>query len=126
MVQPEPERTAQVDFPRCGSIYDVNLSPVVDSETGKRRPALVVSNDVNNQYAATVTVLPITGQPAAKEYPFEVLVPAGVGGLTVDSRVKANQVRTVDKARLVRLRGQLPARYVPEVKDALRIHLNLT
>ena len=125
MIQPDPERTELMGFPRYGSIYDVNLDPVVGSETGKRRPALVVSNDVNNQYAATVTVLPITGQPAAKGYPFEVLVPAGVGGLTVDSRVKANQVRTVDKARLVRLRGQLPPQYVPEVKSALRIHLDL-
>jgi mRNA interferase MazF len=126
VLEAEPQRVAQSDFPRYGAIYDVELDPVVGSETGRRRPALVVSNDVNNQYAATVTVLPITGQPAAKQYPFEVLVPAGVGGLTVDSRVKANQVRTVDKARLVRLRGQLPAQYLPEVKKALRIHLNLT
>lgn len=126
MLEAEAQRLAQSDFPRYGAIYDVELDPVVGSETGRRRPALVVSNDVNNQYAATVTVLPITGQPAAKQYPFEVLVPAGVGGLTVDSRVKANQVRTVDKARLVRLRGQLPAQYLPEVKKALRIHLNLT
>lgn len=126
MLEAEAQRVAQSDFPRYGAIYDVELDPVVGSETGRRRPALVISNDVNNQYAATVTVLPITGQPAAKQYPFEVLVPAGVGGLTVDSRVKANQVRTVDKARLVRLRGQLPAQYLPEVKKALRIHLNLT
>ena len=126
MLEAEAQRVAQSDFPRYGAIYDVELDPVVGSETGRRRPALVVSNDVNNQYVATVTVLPITGQPAAKQYPFEVLVPAGVGGLTVDSRVKANQVRTVDKARLVRLRGQLPAQYLPEVEKALRIHLNLT
>lgn len=126
MLEAEAQRVAQSDFPRYGAIYDVELDPVVGSETGRRRPALVISNDVNNQYAATVTVLPITGQPAAKQYPFEVLVPAGVGGLTVDSRVKANQVRTVDKARLVRLGGQLPAQYLPEVKKALRIHLNLT
>jgi mRNA interferase MazF len=126
VLEAEAQRVAQSDFPQYGAIYDVDLDPVVGSETGKRRPALVVSNDVNNQYAATVTVLPITGQPAAKQYPFEVLVPAGVGGLTVDSRVKANQVRTVDKTRLVRLRGQLPAQYLPEVKKALRIHLNLT
>jgi mRNA interferase MazF len=121
----DARRVQQLDFPHYGAIYDVNLDPVVGSETGRRRPALVVSNDVNNQYAATVTVLPITGQPAPKLYPFEVLVPAGVGGLTVDSRVKANQVRTVDKARLVRLRGQLPPQYLPEVKNALRIHLDL-
>jgi mRNA interferase MazF len=121
----EAQRVAQSDFPRYGAIYDVDLDPVVGSETGKRRPALVISNDVSNEYSSTVTVLPITGQPAAKDYPFEVRVPAGVGGLTVNSRVKANQIRTVDKARLVRLRGQLPEQYLPQVKNALRIHLNL-
>jgi mRNA interferase MazF len=119
------QRITPAQFPRYGAIYDVNLDPVVGSEIGKRRPALVVSNDVNNQYAATVTVLPITGQPASKHYPFEVLLPAGVGGLTKHSRAKADQIRTVDKARLVRHRGQLPAQYLPEVKNTLRVHLDL-
>lgn len=126
MVATETERTVQLDFPRLGAIYDVELDPVVGSETGKRRPALVVSNDVNNEYSDTVTVLPITGQPAAKRYPFEVLLPRGVGGLTRDSRVKANQIRTVDKTRLVRFRGHLDPQYLPQVQNALKIHLNLT
>ncbi|MBI2847206.1 MAG: type II toxin-antitoxin system PemK/MazF family toxin [Chloroflexi bacterium] len=116
-----PER----DFPRYGDIYEVNLDPVVGSETGKRRPALVVSNDINNEYSQTVTVLPITGQPARKQYPFEVLVPKGVAGLTADSRIKANQVRTVDKRRLDSFRGSLPSQYLPQVEKALKIHLNM-
>ncbi|MBI2305565.1 MAG: type II toxin-antitoxin system PemK/MazF family toxin [Chloroflexi bacterium] len=113
------------DFPRYGDIYEVNLDPVVGSETGKRRPALVVSNDINNELSQTVTVLPITGQPARKEYPFEVLVPKGVAGLTADSRIKANQIRTVDKRRMVSFRGSLPSQYLPQVEKALRIHLNM-
>jgi mRNA interferase MazF len=125
MVQPKTERTAETDFPRYGDIYEVNLDPVVGAETGKRRPALVVSNDVNNQYSDTVTVLPITGQPAKKQYPFEVLLPSGVGGLSLDSRIKANQIRTVDKGRLVGFRGTLPSQYLPQVEKALKIHLNL-
>lgn len=125
MVQ-TPAGGVQRDFPRHGDIYEVNLDPVVGSETGKRRPALIVSNDVNNQYSETVTVLPITGQPAKRVYPFEVLLPKGVAGLTLDSRVKANQIRTVDKRRLVRFRGSLPPQYLPQVEKALRIHLNLT
>ena len=125
MVQPKAERVTEIDFPRYGDIYDVNLDPVVGSETGKCRPALIVSNDVNNQYSETVTVLPITGQPARKHYPFEVLLLKGVAGLTVDSRVKANQIRTVDKARLVGFRGTLPSEYLPQVEKALKIHLKL-
>lgn len=125
MVQPEAKPIPEAGFPRYGDIYEVNLDPVVGSETGKRRPALVVSNDINNEYSQTVTVLPTTGQPAKKQYPFEVLIPKGVAGLTVDSRIKANQIRTVDKRRLAGFRGSLPSQYLPQVEKALKIHLNL-
>ena len=125
MFQSEAKPIPERDSPRYGDIYEVNLDPVVGSETGKRRPALVVSNDINNEYSQTVTVLPITGQPAKKLYPFEVLVPKGVAGLTVDSRIKANQIRTVDKRRLVSFRGSLPSQYLPQMEKALKVHLNL-
>ena len=125
MTQREPKPIPEASFPRHGDVYEVNLDPVVGSETGKRRPALVVSNDINNEFSQTVTVLPLTGQPARKHYPFEVLVPKGVAGLAADSRIKANQVRTVDKRRLVSFRGSLPAQYLPQVEKALKIHLNL-
>lgn len=125
MSQREPKPIPEASFPRYGDIYEVNLDPAVGSETGKRRPALVVSNDINNEFSQTVTVLPITGQPARKQYPFEVLVPKGVAGLTADSRIKANQIRTVDKRRLVSFRGSLPSEYLPQVEKALKIHLNM-
>jgi len=125
MCQHEPKPMAEASFPRYGDIYEVNLDPVVGAETGKRRPALVVSNDINNEFSQTVTVLPITGQPASKQYPFEVHVPKGAGGLTADSRIKANQVRTVDKRRLVSFRGSLPSQHLPQVEKALKIHLNM-
>lgn len=125
MVQVKVERVVETDFPRYGDIYYVNLDPVVGSETGRCRPALIVSNDINNEYSDTVTVLPITGQPAKKEYPFEVLVPKGVAGLTEDSRIKASQIRTVGKRRLVSFRGSLPSQYLPQVEKALKIHLKL-
>jgi len=113
------------EFPRYGDVYDVNLEPVTGSEIGKSCPALVVSNDTNNEFSSTVTVIPISSLLPKKVYPFEVVIPAGTGGLTVDSRVKADQVRTVDKQRLIRLRGKLPAAYFPKVEKALKIHLNM-
>ncbi len=125
MSQRESKPILETSFPRYGDIYEVNLDPVIGAETGKRRPALVVSNDINNEFSQTVTVLPITGQPAGKQYPFEVLVLKGVAGLIADSRIKANQVRTVDKRRLVSFRGTLPLQYLPQVEKALRIHLNM-
>ena len=125
MSQREPKPIHEASFPRYGDIYEVNLDPVVGAEAGKRRPALVVSNDINNEFSQTVTVLPITGQPAGKQYPFEVIVSKGIAGLTADSRIKANQVRTVDKRRLVSFRGSLPSQYLPQVETAMKIHLNL-
>jgi mRNA interferase MazF len=113
------------DFPRYGDIFEINLEPVVGSETGKVRPALIVSNDINNEFSQTITVLPITGQPAKKSYAFEVPVNKGVAGLTIDSRIKANQVRTVDKRRLVGYKGSLPEEYLPQVEKALKVHLNM-
>ncbi len=125
MSQREPKPIPEASFPRYGDIYETDLDPVIGAETGKRRPALVVSNDISNEYSQTVTVLPITGQPAMKQYPFEVLIPRGVAGLTADSRIKVNQIRTVDKSRLVSLRGSLPSQYLPKVEKALQIHLNM-
>ncbi len=113
-------------FPRYGEVYDVELDPVIGSETGKRRPALVVSIDENNEFSDTVTVLPFTSQPVQRIYPFEFLVPEGIAGLTATSRGKANQIRTVDKARLRRLRGQLPRSFYAEVQQAIKHHLNMT
>lgn len=118
-------RTNTADFPRRGHIYDVSFDPVVGSEIGKRRPALIVSNDLNNEYSQTVTVVPLTGQPGGRTYPFEVLIPHGIAGLTSDSRAKCNQVRTVDKSRLVVYRGALTHRYMLEVEKALKVHLNI-
>jgi mRNA interferase MazF len=119
----EPKSIPERNFPRYGDIYEVNLDPVIGAETGKRRPALVVSNDINNEFSQTVTILPITSQPAKKQYPFEVLVLKDVSGLNTDSRIKANQVRTVDKRRLVNFIGSLPSEYFPKVEKALKIHL---
>jgi mRNA interferase MazF len=112
-------------FPRYGEIWDVTLEPVIGSEIGKQRPTLVFSNDINNEHSSTVTVIPMTSQPVEKNYPFEVHVPKGMAGLTADSRIKADQIRTVDKRRFITFRGLLPPDYLPLVEKALRIHLNM-
>lgn len=122
----KPEFSAERDFPRYGDIYEINLDPVIGAETGKRRPALVVSNDISNEFSQTVTILPITSQPAKKQYPFEVFVPGNTAGLMAYSRIKANQIRTVDKRRITGFIGSLPAEYLPKVGKALKIHLNIT
>lgn len=69
-----------------GEIYYANLSPAVGSEMDKRRPVLIVSNDINNRAATTVTILPITSN-VSRVYPFEVLLNPDDSGLPKSSKV---------------------------------------
>lgn len=112
-------------YPRRGEVYDVNFDPVVGSEIGKRRPGVIVSNDVNNRYSNTVTVVPITSAPARRHYPFEVRFDHRVAGLRPGSRAKCDQVRTVDKRRLAVVRGVLTDEYVVQLDRGLMVHLGL-
>lgn len=107
-----------------GEVYWVNLDPTIGAEIRKTRPAAVVSNDINNINARTVTVLPMTSN-VAKVYPFEVLIRAGACGNKDDCKAKANQVRTVDKRRLGNPMGMLPPEAMAAIDAALRLHLDL-
>lgn len=109
-----------------GQIYWVQLDPSIGSEIKKTRPAIIVSNNANNQVADTVTVLPITSQTKVIR-PFEVLLPAGVGGLKVASKAKANQIRTVDKQRLgdSPLGSAVDTTILHNIDEAIKIHLDI-
>ncbi len=106
-----------------GNIYWVRLDPTEGAEIGKTRPAVVISNDVNNEFADTVTVIPITSK-TGKVYPFEVFIPKGMANLPADSKVKANQIRTVDKKRIKHIIGTIPADILKEIEKAVKIHLD--
>jgi len=113
-----------MDFPKRGEIWLVSLEPVVGREIGKTRPALIISNEQNNQYADTITVLPVTSK-TGKIYPFETFLPKGKCNIPADSKVKSNQVRTIDKKRLVRLLGVIPQEILTQVEQSLLIHLDI-
>ena len=108
-----------------GEIHVVALDPVIGSEIAKTRPAVVISNDKNNQFSATVTVLPVTSQHHGKVYPCEDFLPKGVGNLPKNSKVKADQIRTVDKRRLVGRVGNLGPEEIARVEAAMKVHLKL-
>jgi mRNA interferase MazF len=114
---------------RRGEIRLVNLDPTLGSEAGKRRPAVVVSNDganaaANRSGSGVITVVPVTSN-VTRVYPFQVLLPAGTGGLVVDSKAQAEQVRAVSVQRLGRPVGRVSAAAMDAVDDALRLHLSL-
>lgn len=112
-----------MSFPRRGEVYRVELDPVVGTEIAKTRPAVVISNDLGNQYSPRVIVAPTTSRRPDRVYPFEILVPGGEGGLSQASKVLLNQIRTVDKTRLQGRLGLLPQHRMLEVDRAIRLSL---
>ncbi|MFT3888492.1 MAG: type II toxin-antitoxin system PemK/MazF family toxin [Arachnia sp.] len=112
-----------------GEIVLCDLDPVRGREDNKSRPCLIVSNDRANTTAArlgrgVVTVVPVTSN-TAKVYPFQALLVSHETGLPADSKAQAEQVRSVDVARLGAVVGSVPARVMAAVDEALRVHLAL-
>src|SRR6266849_8500960 len=93
--------------PRRGEVYLVNFDPTIGAEIKKTRPALIVQNDIANRHSPITIVCAITSQYEAPLYPTETLVPPPEGGMKVQSVVLANQIRSVDKLRLIKRLGSL-------------------
>ena len=113
------------NYPKRGEIWQVSLEPVEGHEIGKTRPALVISNDKNNEYSSTVTLIPITAT-IEKIYPFEVFISGEDSGLPLDSKIKCNQIRTVDKLRLLKPVGGISTEIIKKVEEALLIHIGIS
>ena len=114
-----------VAFPKRGEVYLVSLDPTVGAEIRKTRPALVLQNNVANRHSPVTIVAAITSRFEKPLYPTEVLLPAGEGGLEVNSVVLLNQVRTVDRLRLIQRLGTLKPETMKRVNQALRISMGL-
>ncbi len=110
---------------RRGEIYYANLSPVVGSEQGGRRPVLIVQNDVGNRYSPTVIVAAITAQITKGKLPTHVELPAADCHLERDSVVLLEQLRTIDKRRLKEKITSLQEDYMARVDEALNISVGL-
>jgi len=88
------------------NVFLANLDPVIGSEQGKTRPVLIVSDEGVNQLLSIVNGLPITSRKGHRKiYPNEVLLNAGMAGLTLESIVLCQQIRTLDKKRLIKHLG---------------------
>lgn len=108
-----------------GEIYYATLDPAMGSESAKRRPVLIVSNDVNNRAATTITILPITSN-VTKVYPFEVFLPPSESGLPKPSKIQAQQIRTISKQRIQgKAVGSVKESLMQSVEAAIKLHLAL-
>jgi mRNA interferase MazF len=109
-----------------GGVYLAALDPTMGHEIAKTRPVVVISNDKNNTFSGNITVLPITSKNVKKTYPFEVVLAKGKGNLPKKSKIKADQIRTLDKRRLIKTIGRLSEKDMFSVENAVNIHLDLT
>lgn len=114
----------KVTTPKRGEVYLVNFDPTIGAEIKKTRPALIIQNDTANRYSPVTIVAAISSKFDNKLYPTEVLIKPSEGGLTSESVVLLNQIRTIDKARLVKRLGTLKADTMEDVKKAILVSLD--
>ncbi|MBO5383002.1 MAG: type II toxin-antitoxin system PemK/MazF family toxin [Ruminococcus sp.] len=108
-----------------GEIYYADLSPVVGSEQGGLRPVLIVQNDVGNKHSPTVIAAAITSQRDKSKLPTHIEVSGEKCGLSKDSIVLLEQIRTIDKKRLKDRMGELDLNSMNRVNTALSISFGL-
>ena len=107
-----------------GDIWVVNLDPTIGSEIKKSRPSVIIQNDIGNKYGPITIIAPITSQNVDKIYPVEVLL-KNINGLEKESKVLLNQIRAIDKKRLVKRIAILNESLISKVDDAIKISLDL-
>ena len=109
-----------------GDIYYADLSPVVGSEQGGLRPVLIVQNDIGNRYSPTVIAAAITSKLGKAKLPTHIDIHADRVGLSRDSIVLLEQIRTLDKRRLREKMGHLDDVMMAEVNRAITVSFGLT
>ena len=108
-----------------GDIYYADLSPVIGSEQGGVRPVLIVQNDIGNKYSPTVIAAAITSQINKAKMPTHIEIDAKEYGLTKDSVILLEQIRTIDKKRLKEKIGKADQLLIKKVNEALLISFGL-
>ena len=108
-----------------GEIYYADLSPVVGSEQGGVRPVLTVQNDVGNRYSPTVIAAAITSQRDKAKLPTHIEIDAARSGLSKNSVVLLEQIRTIDKRRLKERMGEVEPALMNRINSALSISFGL-
>ena len=106
-----------------GDVLLVNFEPVRGSEQGRIRPAVVIQNDILNKFSPLTIVAPVTSRVYDKEYPTNVFIKKEDSGLDKDSTVLLNQIRTIDKRRIIRKIGSLNIFSMSKVVLAIKVCL---
>lgn len=118
-------RTMIEESVKRGDIFYADLSPVVGSEQGGTRPVLIVQNDTGNRHSPTVIAAAITSQTGKARLPTHINIAGGSVGLSKDSIILLEQIRTIDKRRLREHMGHLDEQQMALVDDAIAVSFGL-
>lgn len=108
-----------------GDIFLANLEPIKGREQGGIRPVVIIQNNVSNKNSPTTIISAITSKQFTKEFPTNVFIPEEDSGLDKDSTIMLNQIRTLDKSRLIKKLGSLDIFTMKKVDMAIEISLGL-
>ena len=108
-----------------GDIYYADLSPVVGREQGGMRPVRIVQNDTGNKHSPTVIAAAITSQTGKAKLPTHIELNAQSVGLSRDSVILLEQIRTIDKSRLRERMGKLDDKTMNKVDSAIAVSFGL-
>jgi len=108
-----------------GDIVLVNLEPVKGSEQGGIRPCLIIQNDNGNKHSPLTIIAPFTPKEFTKEFPTNVFVSSKETGLDKNSTILLNQVKTIDKSRIIKRVSSLSSFLMSQVDMAIKISLAL-
>lgn len=123
----QDRKLAKTSYPKRGEIYLTSLDPAVGHEIQKTRPSLIVQNNISNRLTQTTIVAPITSTVRFPLNPVHALLAADTTtGLAVPSVVLLNQIRTVDRQRLIERLGAVNAATLERIEQALRVSLDLS
>ena len=109
-----------------GEIVLANLEPVKGSEQRGTRPVLIIQNDIGNKFSTTTIIAPITSSIMKQEYPTNVLLLKAESNLEKDSTILLNQIRTIDKQRIIKKISSLGGHIMYKVDLAIKISLGLS
>lgn len=112
-------------IPHRGEVYLVSFDPTVGAEIRKTRPALILQNDIGNRYSPVTIVAAMSSWRGEPLYPTEVLLETSGGAFKTGSLVLLNQIRTIDKQRLIKKMGVLNSETMQNVDKALKISLGI-
>jgi len=108
-----------------GEIFLANLEPIKGSEQGGVRPVLIIQNDISNKFSPVTIIAAITSRLFTKEFPTNVELSKRESGLNKDSTIMLNQIRTIDKSRLIKKVGELNSSLMKKVEIAIKVSLAL-